>query len=593
MAPSLRKKTPPDPKPKRRAILASAASYDLAGGQTWKAFTPGDTRWQREAWRQYDICAEYRFGVTYVGNVISQATLYAAVVDPDTGRPGEPADDPTVTAVVEGILGGPAKRPQAQKTIAVNRQVPGEVFIVVRDTPDGDQWIVLSTSEISGGNGGVEYCDPATGGMVKLTGSDLLIRLWNRHPQFQLHADSNTRALLPILAEIERSSQNIATRLDSRLASNGLLIVPSEMDFPTGDDDPPGAQGLMAQMAASFTAGIQDPTSAAAQVPIVLEAPGELIANITHLTLDSDVTSETTDLRKEAIARLAVGMDIPVEVITGVRGMNHWGAWQVEESTYKAHVAPMLDWIADGLTAQYLHPVLQKAGVADPEQYMLAWDVSDIVVRPNRLADLLSLHERGLVSDDAVRLAAGVSNEEKPTRAESLARLAEEWVKAAPTLLRVPEIAQLIGIEPVRSQIAETGGEVVVTPSDGDPELEAGPPSEEPDGPPAVAASAVPSSGSADLLAADIAVLHALARVGGRLLNSHSMRGRYSETPKHEIHTQVAIEADRIPALLDGAFEFCGDLAETRQLFRYVGGLLESGAAHDRGLLAVWMADHG
>jgi hypothetical protein len=547
----------------------------MGGGQTWKTFIAGDTGWQEEAWRQYDINGELRYATNWVGNAVSMATLYAADVDPDTGRPAGPTENARVQEITESILGGPVQRAQAQKTIAINLSVPGEVFLLVRSGDQGapDRWLVLSTSEIKGGVGGVEYCDPETGKDVKLTADDLLIRIWTRHPRLHRAADSPVRALLPTLREIERSSQNIAARLDSRLASAGLLPLPAGIDFPRGDDDPPGLEGFMQMIARAMSASIREPGSAAAQVPIMFEVPDEFVDRLGVISFESPLSSEILDLREKAIGRFATGMDLPPEILKGLGDSTHWNAFIVKEETYRTHLAPLLDQIADALTQAYLLPALEAAGVPDPGSFMLAFDPTDLVVQPDRLDDLLRLYDLGLISAEAIRLAAGITDDEQPTDDEAKRRLAERLVTGAPTLLEDPVLAEILGLAPVQVQAAQ-------------PAVEA--PAEQP--------AAVTASGAQqpiELLAADIAVLHALAKAGGRLLNSHSMRGRYADTPKHEIHTQVAIEPDRVPSLLDGAFEFCGDLADAHQLGRYVAGLLESGAVHDRVLLAAWMADHG
>src|SRR5690242_5390617 len=102
----------------RRAIVASAARYTFGGAQAWKGTLPaGDRRWQVEAWRHYDMCGELRYATGWKGNACAQALLYAADIDPDTGRPVGPSTNPKIIEIAGKVLGGPVKRPQHIRTI--------------------------------------------------------------------------------------------------------------------------------------------------------------------------------------------------------------------------------------------------------------------------------------------------------------------------------------------------------------------------------------------------------------------------------------------------------------------------------------------
>ena len=63
-------------------------------------------------------------------------------------------------------------------------------------------------------------------------------------------------------------------------------------------------------------------------------------------------------------------MDLPREQIMGMssnsgtgggnsNGVSHWGAWQIEESTIKFHIEPMLELICNALTIGYLRPLTE------------------------------------------------------------------------------------------------------------------------------------------------------------------------------------------------------------------------------------------
>jgi hypothetical protein len=96
--------------------------------------------------------------------------------------------------------------------------------------------------------------------------------------------------------------------------------------------------------------------------------------------------------------------------------MNHWGAWLVREDVVNTHVEPPLAIICDAVTEQYLHPVLRDMGVTDEnvEGLVVWYDVSGMIMRPNRSQDAKDLHEAGVISDAALRDACGFDEGDAP-----------------------------------------------------------------------------------------------------------------------------------------------------------------------------------
>src|SRR3546814_19565748 len=84
-------------------------------------------------------------------------------------------------------------------------------------------------------------------------------------------------------------------------------------------------------------------------------------------TFHTPFDEETRELREEAIRRLALGQDAPPELLLGVGNMNHWGAWLVQADTINTHVEPPLARFCDAATTQFLRPVLEARGIAEPE----------------------------------------------------------------------------------------------------------------------------------------------------------------------------------------------------------------------------------
>lgn len=593
---AFRKAPPPEPPAKRRNIIASAMQYTFGGAQTWRSLPEGDRRWQSEAWYQYDICGELRYATGWKGNACAQATLYAADVDPSTGRPQGPTENTTVQQIADSVLGGPVRRPQHVRTIAVNLEMVGEVYVLIVATSGqdtADEWLVVSSTEMKLQGKNVEYVHPKTGQTQKLAETDILIRIWSPHPRLQLNADSAVRALLPTLREIERTSQNIAARLDSRLVGAGLLLISDEIDFPEGDDDPAKPGGLMGQMIEAAQASLNNPGAASSQVPIVIEVPPDQVDAIKHLTFETPLSKEIIDLRTAAIERLAAGLDLPREVLEGMGQSNHWSAWQVAEDTYKTHLLPLLDLISDAITVAFFVPALETKRVPNPDRYILAFDGTSLIGEPDPLAESITLYDHGLISGRAVREMTSTPEDYAPTEDERLRAIAEKLVIGAPTLFAEPELRKRLGfLEDAVAVPKTTAGIVPVAAPE--PTVAPGTPAPS-DGTGVVPAANQPPqlAASGQFRAASLAVTYALERAGNRLLNTQADKRRYADTPRHELHMLLRPDPARHGDLLADAWRHAPSLAARFDLDKYTRALLASGAPNTDDNLTEWLGRRG
>jgi hypothetical protein len=169
---------------------------------------------------------------------------------------------------------------------------------------------------------------------------------------------------------------------------------------------------LMQAMARS----IQNRDDASAIVPIVVTASAEDIAAVKHLTFWSELDEKAIELRKEAITRIAMGMDMPPEVLQGAADSNHWSAWQADESAIKAHTEPLLKIITTALGTQYLRPLLAEDPAYNTERlsaYSVGADTSEMRLRPNRSKEALELYNLGELSGTALRRETGFDENDK------------------------------------------------------------------------------------------------------------------------------------------------------------------------------------
>ena len=573
--------------PSARALLAAAMPLAGKNGkQAWHA-SSGDDQWQRQAWYYYDAIGELRFAYNLLANAVSRATLFAAETDPETGKITGPTEDTRAQAVAAKILGGMDERPQNQSTTALHWQVGGETYILIlpQGTGTEDRWLVLSRSGLRMQGSTWQFKDPLTGVWTKLRdGTDRMIRVWSPHPDDQVHADSAMRAAIPICLEIEKASQNIVSKLNSRLANNGIFFLPQEIDFSTAEGEEANAQSFMKLLMEISAANLADPGSAEAQVPIMADVPAEFIAAIAdgHVDLSTALDTAVGEIRESAITRLGRTVDMPRETALGTQNeSNHWSAWQVEESTYKLHVEPFLLKLGMAITREYFRPALKAMGEENPDRFVLGWDVTEVVSRPDDTDDVKYLFENNLVSVDWVLSKFGVPDDAKPSDEEAQFNLAKQLVLNAPTTLENASVAELLGFEPTT-----TGGGAVL-PQGGD-ELVDNPVRALP-----VRDTTPPEPDEGLVAAAELVVFDALSRAGGRLL-TRQYRGQFGSTPKWELHTVIPQDG-REGELVEGSFQFTDNIAHAfgvdaralnDEIRSYVINRLQWGSVHEREILA-------
>lgn len=605
------------------ALVGAAVPVKLDDAASWQMFKTGDNRWQHEAWRHYDICGEMRFVVNWMGNALSKCRLYAAEVGPD-GVVGGEVEDEKIRTIAETMFGTAASKAQAQRLMGVNMMVAGDVYVVAEGHQDAntDKWYVVSSSEVTRRGEKIVVRRSIThgGGQYELDPKkDLLIRAWNPHPRRYDAADSTVRAILPVLRELEQCTKRVFAELDSRLAGAGILLLPDNIDFPTPPGQPPGdmqqrgIDGFAQLLQRTMATSLQQRDSAAALVPIVLQVATDALDKIKHLTFASDMSERITDMRKAAVERMAMSLDIPPEILTGMGSSNHWSSWQVEESSIKIHIEPLLIQLADALNIGYFQPALKAAGINEPEKYTLWFDVAPLTVRPNRADQAMQFNEKGLISDEAARANAAFSEDDAPKTKEVVYNLVKALVMANPAYATDPEVQKVLGLPPIQAQGAapaddmgalmpgEPGyDEAGTDPADaglrGLPSIEdaiAGNVGKGSQKLGALAASIEADMGDGRLFfAADAAVRRALELAGGRLVPG-PQRARH-QVPKHELHTRVLADHARVPSLLAGAWTHVREQAAwlgvdpdrlEDLLGSYATELLTRGMAHDPGLL--------
>jgi hypothetical protein len=378
-----------------------------------------------------------------------------------------PAD--VLLKVLETFGGSPAGRAQLLERMSLNlfvagdgwyAGIPNDMLEEAEEGEDGSgmahriepgdddeevaledlEWYMLSVQEVVSSKSSDDVTMTlADGTKLEVSPDDIyLIRVWRSHPKEAWKADSPTRSSLPVLRELVGLTQHISANIDSRLAGAGLLLVPESAAqalrvsaglpaTPTGGDDDDVEDPFTEALMEAMLKPIANRDSASAVVPLVATVPDESAQHFKHLSFSTTLDKEAQKLRDEAIRRLALGQDAPPELLLGTAGMNHWGAWLVNEDVVTTHITPPLALICDALTTQYLWPVLEQMDY-EPDivhQYVVWFDIEHMIIRPNRSADAKDLFDAGVISAKAYRDAAGFEETDAPA-AELAAIEAEE-----------------------------------------------------------------------------------------------------------------------------------------------------------------------
>lgn len=441
MSGAARKRTP-------NSFVASAALMT-----TSKATAIKSEAWQGRAWDYYDEVGELRFGVGWLANALSRVNLVAAIAPTNPGDEPAPIDvekNPGMAEavrLVEQIAGGVAGHGALLGSCAKQLTVPGLGYILasVEDETDSfNVWRVLSNEEVRSQNGDIQFRDSEDGSWQPLAVSDLLMKIWRPHPRKSWEPDSPIRAVLGTLREIDLLSKRIDADAESRLAGAGLLIVPTEAEFPpnqtaveiAAEDEngvPKSADDIFIEtLVTVMTIPIQDRESAAAVVPLVIRVPGEHADKVRHLTFSTPFDQKLDILREAAVKRLALGLDMPPEVLLGLGDTNHWSAWQINEEAITLQVEPMAEIICHALTVYYLRPSLQTAGFADPKSVVVWYDTTDLTTRPDRGPAAQDAFDRVEISRAAYLRERGLEADDAPSEDERRERTLLAWAERNP-----------------------------------------------------------------------------------------------------------------------------------------------------------------
>lgn len=443
-APSLRivRRNPAVSDPSRtRALVAASQPIDNPARAFRKAMgTSPREDWQEDAWKAYDAVGELRYYVGWRASSASRVRLVASALDPNTGLPtgGIDEDDTAgqrVQEIVSTIAGGPLGQAQLLRRVVEQLSVPGETWVCILFTASAQvdangtivpEWLAVTPQEVKASERKTLIELPNGEKHEYQDGLDGMFRVWNPRARRAKEPDSPVRANLDSLREIVRTTKTISNASKSRLIGNGVVFVPQEMSLPSlnapiAADKPgipappilgsPAVQQLQELLFQVAQTAYDDEDSMAALIPMFASAPGELIKNVTHLKFDNQVTEVAIKTRNDAIARLAMGLDVSPERLLGLgSNSNHWSAWQIGDEDVRLHILPPVELLCQAITDQVLRTVLIREGI-DPSKYVVWHDASQLTIDPDKTDEAKFAFEQGTITGEALVAMLGLADD--------------------------------------------------------------------------------------------------------------------------------------------------------------------------------------
>ena len=377
--------------------------------------------WQHAAYGYVNTVPELNAARMYVGNALSRCTLAVGKRNPDGSveqgydgeEPVEGLDDAIASEAADLISQIRSPRGGQSELLRSSGEkmfVSGELYYVPTDTLDGIEFDILSTQELlRDGATWTKYLGPGYGAEPLPEGVSP-VRVWRPDGQWSMLATSSVRSCLEILEELVVLTRLVRSSAISRMALAGVFFVPDELDTPDDPEGPDGGESeamnpLAVDMINTGAKAIDDPANASAWMPFIIQGPAEYGQHLRHIPFEASNEQQVIQ-RTEAIMRLARGLDLPVEVITGHADTTFANAAQVNIDVFRIHLEPTLQLICDALTQAYLWPAMAKARGIDaqeladgvvpwPEDILsvaVTYDAHHLVSRPDRTKELLDTY---------------------------------------------------------------------------------------------------------------------------------------------------------------------------------------------------------
>lgn len=426
--------------PANSTLVSSAYAPLVSSGGMYAdtgAYGEGTQPWQEQSWNYWRNNGQLHQAVEWFSNSVSQLQLVAAEAQSDEEEP-VPLEDGPATEIVGQLAWDTSS---ILRDLTVYKFVPGRGYLVGREIGNSKEisWCAYSPDQVrlSPSVERIRKNKPEVQPEYEIQEDNkrwvsaagaLVVPIRTPDPQFKWADTSPLQSQLGILREIDLYDREIISSLVSRIANNGILLIPQEVTFPTRPEFNDGRDPFVLQLIEAAQQAIKDPGSASAAIPMPLRVPAQFIDKFRHLIVASGVDEKVLDAREKAIGILADGLPMPREnVVGGMAGVNHWSGWLLEESAIKTYISPFAGEICRDLTRGFLWPqlVANKMDVRGPNggRIVVWFDASKLAAKPDKSKNAEQAFQNDTMSIEAYMRELGFSESDIPTKDELFIQL--------------------------------------------------------------------------------------------------------------------------------------------------------------------------
>lgn len=382
--------------------------------------------WQREAWEFRRTSGEFGQAIDWQARAMSRVRLLAAEVVPGGDEP-EVLEDGPAAQLVQDFCGGGPGHSAFLKAVTPHLLIPGEAWLIAeRDDPRiplaAAEWGIFSTETVQV-RGNQFWVRISESRWRPLLPDALPMRIYEPDPQYPWLATSTAEAAVPILRRIFLIDSRIIAMMVSRLAMNGIMLIPQEGTFSVPQQYMEAPDPFVAMLIDIASKNIANPGNASAGIPIPIKFTADLIEKWKILKADDPLDEWLLKEREDELGRLGDTLGIARERVSGGMGeQNHWGAALASEEEVKIVFSSLAETICGGVTKAYLWPMLKSVGAPLTGPHggrVICWyDTSELTAKVDKSDAVVKAYDRLEANGTALRRELGIDESDRPTGAE-------------------------------------------------------------------------------------------------------------------------------------------------------------------------------
>lgn len=392
----------------------------------------GTQPWQEQAWGYYRSIGQLHQGIEWFSNSMSQVRLIAAEARSDSEIPTPLESGPAVDIISQLSWDSPS----ILRDLTIYKFVPGRGYLIGREPGKGQEreWTAYSANQVrldpvkerlrkSNASIASEYQLQEDNKTWVSLSNALVVPVRTPDPQLKWMDTSPLESQLVILREIDLYNRDIISTLISRIANNGILLVPNEVTFPSKPGFNDGRDPFVLELIEAAKQAIKDPGSASAAIPLVLKVPGGSIEKFRHILLAAGVDESTLKAREMALGQLADGLPMPREnIVGGMADVNHWNGAVISQEAIKKYIAPFASDLCHDLTRGFMRPQLaaNKESLVGPNggRIVVWFDTTVLSAKPDRSDKAEQAYRNNRISTTAYLRELGFSESDIPSQEE-------------------------------------------------------------------------------------------------------------------------------------------------------------------------------